>query len=100
VIREVVVVDADALSNIHTATFSRQRSVSKSEPSHRQKSLIVSKRLERPTCLGSWQKRNGVVAGYAYATEWKGRSAYRFRQPLLNYRTGDRSPVDEITRAA
>jgi phosphinothricin acetyltransferase len=40
----------------------------------------MSRRIETILSAGTWlaTERNGLVTGYAYATQWKPRSAYRY----------------------
>jgi L-amino acid N-acyltransferase YncA len=78
VIREVVVADAAALSSIYN------RYVLETTVSFEERAITLAEMVDRIEEVRAadlpWfvAEENGVVAGYAYATKWKGRSAYRF----------------------
>lgn len=76
-IRDATPSDADAIARIynyyieHTIITFEEESVSAEE--------MRSRIVETPSSL-PWLicENNGVVAGYAYASKWKGRCAYRY----------------------
>lgn len=89
VIREVAATDADEISRIYnryvleTTVSFEERAVTASEMTAR---IAETRGAKLPWFIA---EENGVVAGYAYATNWRVRSAYRFSAETSVYLAPD-----------